>query len=80
MAKMVALAKEEMGRLGVKYRVYTPYVSPHSRVIIEVEYESLVDYEKFWAEFQASPEAAAFMEKWYANCEPGGSTEIYTLE
>ena len=66
-----------------KVRVYTPWIgSPRLALALELEYESLADYERSRAEVRGSPEGAAFFEKWDQVTEPGAGyvVEIWTLE
>lgn len=80
MEELAALVKSECEKEGLSSRVYTPQKAPHDTLVIEWEFESLAESEKYWAEWWAKPETAAFVEKWYALTESGGSTEIWNLE
>ena len=45
-------------------RIYVPSIGPcRALIALEYEYEDLQDYEEFWAEWLADPEAAQFMRK-----------------
>ena len=48
-------------------------------VVVEFEYEGLDEYRKMWAEWFASPLAAAFMPKWAKLVERGGCNEVWNL-
>jgi hypothetical protein len=61
-------------------RIFTANIGPFDRLVFEAEFENLAEYEKFWAEYLASPEGAAFTEKLNSMLESGGSNEIWTLE
>jgi hypothetical protein len=76
---LVNAAKEQFPGLAQAWRTYAPEIGPFDVVAIEWEYESLEEYERDWAEWGATPESAAFMEKWYQLTESGGSNEIWRL-
>ena len=59
-------------------RVYVSEIGPFDTIAVEVEVESLADYERRFAEWAAktTPE---FWEKWYSLCENGGANEIWRL-
>ena len=59
-------------------RVYTSSIGPESRIALEVELQSLADYERFWNGWtaQVPPE---WWERWDKVIESGGSNEIWTL-
>ena len=61
-------------------RVYTSQIGEaFGTLCLEIEYESLADLETFSAEWNATPEAAAFWEKWYQFTKPGsGHAEIWS--
>ena len=82
MQDLVAMVKAEQERLNVAitFRVYTPNIAPLNLVVAEWEFESLQEYEKFLADWRASPETAEFMKKWYELTESGGVNEIWNLE
>jgi len=79
MEEVVALLVADRERTGNTFRLYTSDIGPFDVVAIEIEFESLEEYEKGWAEWRARPEVAAFMEKWYDLTESGGNNEIWTL-
>jgi hypothetical protein len=60
-------------------RIYTSELGPrYGTVAAEVEFESLSDYEEFWAEMVTKPEYAAVMEKFNELIEDG-TTHIWWL-
>ncbi len=81
MEEVVALVKAEIERVSHPHarRLYIPSIGPLDVIAHEVEFESLEEYERFWAEWFASPEGAAFNEKWSDLTETGGTNEIWTL-
>ncbi len=79
MEKMVTLLVANREQIGAPYRIYVPSIDTFDKVSIEVEFESLEEYEKGWAEWFARPETAAFVEKWSDLTESGGHNEIWTL-
>jgi len=82
MQDLVAMVKAEQERLNVAnaFRLYTPNIAPFDSVAAEWEFESLQEYDKFWADWRAGPETAEFMKKWYELTESGGVNEIWDLE
>jgi hypothetical protein len=76
---LVKAAKEQFSTSAHAWRTYAPQIGPFDVVAIEWEYESLEEYEKDWAEWGATPESAAFMDKWNQLTESGGSNEIWRL-
>jgi hypothetical protein len=62
------------------FRLYTPEIGILDVVALEWEYESLEEYERDWAEWEATPESAAIQERLYDLTETGGTNEIWCLE
>ena len=60
------------------FRLYVPRFGPFDVLILEWEFESLEEHERFWAEWRA-PEAATFLEKWFTLTEAGETNEIWDL-
>ena len=75
----IALVIAERERTGTTLRIYGPSIGPFDVIAFEWEFENLEEYERLWAEWAATPEAAAFMEKWNEVTKPGGAHEIWTL-
>jgi hypothetical protein len=61
-------------------RVLTSHFGTFDRVELELEFESLAEYEKFWAAFDAAPETATVMAQWIETIEPGGTNEIWEIQ
>ncbi|HRJ45301.1 MAG: hypothetical protein KJZ86_02795 [Caldilineaceae bacterium] len=61
-------------------RVYGPHYGRFNVVAFEMEFASMEDMERVWAEWFATPEAATFMSRWVEITESGGTNEIWTLE
>ena len=78
----VAMAVAETKRLSHPHarRIYLSNISPFDTLVFEAEFENLAEYETFWADWFASPEGAAFAEKWDTLVRSGGTNEIWTLE
>ena len=75
----VALVLAEMERTNTTPRVYVSETGLFETIAVEWELEGLAEYEKGWAEYFASPEAAPFLEKWAEITETGGTNEIWRL-
>ena len=61
--KLVAMLKEECEKAGLSYRIYTSLTGPYQGVVLEMEFESMDKRGKFFAEWGAKSETAAFLEK-----------------
>jgi len=79
MDEILALLKADKERTGTDFRLYVPNVGRFDRIAMEIEFESLEAYEKGWADWGSTPEAAAFMEKFNELTETGGANEIWAL-
>ena len=60
-------------------RVYSSRVGTGNTVAVEIEFESLAEYERVVAEFFASPEAETFFETWNKASRGPGSNSIWNL-
>ena len=74
------LVKTFGDRPNTTLRVYISETGPtFGTLAAEMEFESLAALEKASAEFNASPESAAFFEKWYkVTKRNSGHAEIWT--
>ena len=80
MADVVELHKAEREQIDVPVRIYTPSIgSNYNVLIIELEFESLGHFEKFWVDW-AALRAAEVGEKMATLVEPDAKQEIWTLE
>ena len=61
--KLVANLKEECEKAGLSYRIYTSLTGPWPTVVLHMEFESMDERGKFFAEWGAKSETAAFLEK-----------------
>ena len=75
----VALNQAEMERTDSTARLYVSETGSFDTIAMEFEFENLKEYEKSWAEYFASPEAAPFLEEWTEITETGGTNEIWRL-
>ena len=82
-AMLVALREQGPREQGPRTsRIYMSKFGPFATVVLEIEHETLAEYEKMWAGWSASPEGlAAFKEKWDPLMAEGGPgvNEIWTL-
>ena len=79
MQEAVALCKSFAESAGPTTRIYTANVGPHDTLVADHEFESLAERESFLKEWSARPDTPAFMEKWRALTERGGTHEIWNL-
>jgi hypothetical protein len=80
MDEAVAFIKAEVKRFSGytgPVRIYTPETGSFGVVAVEWEYDSLEEYGKLWAEYYATPETPAAMEKWDELTRPGGTNELW---
>lgn len=63
-----------------KYRICSSYYGAFDAIALEVEFESVAQMEEAWAEVNAQPAMAEFLNKWYAATFSGGSNEVWSLE
>ncbi len=63
--KLVAMLKEEGESLGraARNRIYTRNTGPWPTVVLDMEFESIDERDKSFAELAANPDHAAFLEK-----------------
>ena len=61
------------------FRVYGGYISPFDTVVLELEFENLTEYERFWTEWADAPESEVVLEKWLQITESGGTNEVWQL-
>ena len=78
MEKILGLLKENREKTGVDSRLYQIDIGTYNQIAIELEFETMADYEKGWAEWNARPDTPAFMEKWL-EWTKGGTNEIWQL-
>jgi len=60
-------------------RVYTSRVGTGDTAAVEIEFESLVEYDSVVAEFFASPQAKVFFKTWNKVSRGPGSNSIWNL-
>jgi len=59
-------------------RVYVSEIGAFDTIAVETEGENLAEYERVFAEWQAST-TPEFWEKWFSLTENGGTNEIWRL-
>ena len=74
--ELLASGPSELGDHVV--RVYTPRFSPN-QLVFEMTSESIEAHEQWWAEFNASPEAAAIWEAWDELVKRSIGTEVWEV-
>jgi hypothetical protein len=60
------------------FRVYTPRYSPNL-LVFEMTSESIEEHDKWWAEFNTRPQAAAVYEKWNELIERRVGEEVWDV-
>ena len=61
------------------FRILTSHFGTFGLVQLEMEFESLADYERFWTAFGAAPETEGVMARWIDVVEQGGTNEIWEV-
>ena len=60
-------------------RIFTPDIGANNRVVIDIEFENLAEYEAYWEEWNSKPELPAFAERWLKLVESGGGSETWNV-
>lgn len=61
------------------FRVYRSSIGPINKAVLELDFEDMGHYTRFWAEFGAAPGAAAIDARLWEHCESEGMNEIWAL-
>lgn len=77
----VEILKSGAGHMAAipTFRICTSSIGPGGRVVLELEFEDLAHYERWWAEWGATPQAAQVLERWRTTVEPGWDNEIWQI-
>ena len=78
-SEYVALLREMFGGIDRPVRISTCYIGPERTVALEIEFESLEQYEKSRAEWRTTPEAATFLERRRELIDGPGNHGIWVL-
>lgn len=85
MQAALALAKAERVRTHQQYsdigtfRYMVGLVGDFDTLVFESEWHSLADWERYWQEWGADPESAAFLQKIGTMMESGGKNQLWTV-
>ena len=85
MQEMLAIANAERVRSQQKYsnagefRYMVGLVADFDVFVFESKWNSLADWEKYWQEWGADPESAAFLEKIWETMESGGEHQLWQI-
>lgn len=60
-------------------RICTSSLGQAGRVVLELEFEDLAHYERWWTAWSAAPRTAEVLERWRACVEPGWDNEIWQV-
>ena len=72
-------AGQARGGFPGQTRVYVSSIGRFGQVAFEAEFESLAEYEAFWATWRALPTTAEVMKEWRTLTKPDGTNEIWDL-
>lgn len=61
------------------FRVMAARIGVQDRMALELEFESLADYDRFWSAFAAAPETQQVMARLLELTEPGTVNEIWEV-
>jgi len=76
---VVALAKAELERRGIPFRVYTSLTHPGNIVIWELQFQDMAENAKCWARWNAEPQAQEFQKQLHELTEIQHHTELYQV-
>jgi hypothetical protein len=81
MEEAVTLHLTEREKIGHPHpvRVYASATGRRNVLAFEMEFGSLEEFEKFWADWTARPETGAFQEKLLSLLGPGSTHEFWHL-
>ena len=85
MQEMLAIANAERVRSQQKYsnvgefRYMVGLVADFDIFVFESKWNSLADWEKYWQEWGADPESAAFFQKVSETMESGGEHQLWQI-
>jgi len=60
-------------------RITTAEFGPFDTLVMDFDFATLADYERFWTGFFERPEFAETLARWYELIEPGGSNELWRV-
>ncbi len=80
-AEAIALLKSGASHLDwvPPFRVLQSSIGTVNQVVLELEFETLADYDKFWTSYRAAPESADVMAMWNELNLSGGTNEIWEV-
>lgn len=61
------------------FRVYQAIFGQNNRAVLELDFDDLAHYERFWATWSAAPESAGILERHQACITAEQSSEIWEL-
>jgi hypothetical protein len=61
------------------FRVYRSSIGPINKAVLELDFEDMAHYARFWAEFGAAPTAAAIDARLWEHSTGEGMNEIWAL-
>lgn len=62
------------------FRVYQALFGQNNRAVLELDFDDLAHYERFWAAWGAAPEAAGIMQRLVLCIEAEQTNEIWRLQ
>jgi len=78
--QVVKLLKKGLayGPFDAPYRILTPRIAPFGSIVLELDFENLAEYDRFWRELFANAPKSYF-DEWRAVTQEGGSNEIWDV-
>lgn len=82
MAELIDVLKAGGGYLAdmPTFRVYQALFGQNNRAVLELDFDDLAHYERFWAAWGAAPESAGVMERLQPCITGEQSNEIWRLQ
>ena len=79
MEEVIEFLKEHRKKHGFTYRLYQSNFGTADQIAFEMEFEDLTAYEKFWADWFATPDMPAFGKRFIELVKAGGKNELWNL-
>ncbi len=73
------MAKAELEALGAQGTVASSDFGENYVLSVDIQFENLTAYEKFWTDWFGSPRAEAFFETWNTLVERDGANELWVI-
>jgi len=80
MDNAVAAVKREVELSHASGRLLTPVYGTFDQMVLELRFQTLAEYEKFWADWWSLPTTQQFVELWPSLFMSGGNSELWQID